>query len=228
MVYYIFNNYDNDFINLPYNITRIQINKEINNVINLSCYEYLIDIEFNRDYLCDDTPYFPKKLEILTIKALFLCDLNNLPNSLIFIDIGNCNGFNGNYDFLPVNLTHLFIDINFNNNIDNLPISLNYLKLGIYFIKLVNNLPHSLLNLTFGYYFNNNIDDLPNLLKYITFNSSGIFNKSLNNLPDSLIYITLPNKYNLFIDKLPKCIIKIYCSKYYKYKEHHLIFNELN
>lgn len=69
-------------------------------------------------------------------------DLNNLPSSLIYLNLGNF--YNEPIDFLPVGLKYLNLGSEFNQPIDNLPVDLEVLVIGNSFNQSLDNLPDSI------------------------------------------------------------------------------------
>ena len=92
----------------------------------------------------------PKKLTHLILPR-YHNTIDNLPHSLIYLEVGDC--YNEPIDnLLPPSLSYLELGTDFNQSIDNLPKKLSQLILGSEFNQNnVNNLPNSIT--TFAYYF---------------------------------------------------------------------------
>ena len=133
--------------------------------------------------ILDDDLYFPNEEE----KSMFNQPVNNLPNSLIYLEFG----------------------YHFNQPVDNLPDSLTHLEFGNKFNKPVDHLPEGLQYLQFGYSFNQSVENLPKSLKILKL--STIYNLPLINLPQHLEELELGEHFNHPIRKedLPKNLKKI-------------------
>lgn len=192
-------------------------------------------IKFGHDKVCDIDGTLPNELEFLVLAGCYDDKIDNLPSSLIGLEVGVL--FNETVDFLPINLKFLSLaDSVFNNSVDNLPPNLEYLFFGNHFNQPVDNLPNKLKIVHFGYDFNQPIDNLPDSIEELAlvktifgeFDSDGdtdyhhsSFNQKINKLPKSLKRLYISERHKEEINNIPEgCeIIKIgyYISEDYEF-----------
>ena len=150
---------------------------------------------------------YPKTLTHLELGYRFNKEINNLPDSIIYLRL---------YD------NEFYKKINQKNIIE----AITELKLSYEFNGFVNKLPKNLTQLTFyskyngrDYLFskfnNHTIDNLPRNLTYLTLSSYSYFNQKINNLPNSLTHLLLGDDFDQSIDYLPNSLT-------------HLIFQDLD
>ena len=107
-------------------------------------------------------------------------DINNLPNSIIYLTFGWY--FDQDVSKLPNRLAHLTFTGCFDQEMHNLPNSLTHLTFSWDFNQDVSNLPNSLTHLIFGYEFNQDVSQLPKSITCLKFSewSYSRFNHNLN------------------------------------------------
>lgn len=183
-------------------------------------------IPYNTKYLTIIADYGPKIIINKTI---------NIPKNITHISVPHSYYSSANViiDYLPEQITHLYLGFQFDRSVDNLPKSLTHLELGYYFNQPIDNLPSNLTHLTIDNYlpkeflegivsfcgeyedgyesrFNQPIDNLPPNLTHLSI--SACFDYPINNLPSTLTHLTICGNFNQPIDNLPKNLIylKIY------------------
>eukprot|EP01112_Ceratiomyxa_fruticulosa_P014657 TRINITY_DN4213_c0_g3_i1.p1 TRINITY_DN4213_c0_g3~~TRINITY_DN4213_c0_g3_i1.p1 ORF type:complete len:474 (-),score=66.57 TRINITY_DN4213_c0_g3_i1:86-1507(-) len=119
----------------------------------------------------------------------------HLPSSVTHISFSA--NFKDSLDNLPNTITHLYLGdfMNFNPPIENLPHSIIYIQFGAHFNRPVDGiLPPNVRELIFGMGFNQPTHNLPRKLTHLTFKL--YFNQPLLNLPQTLNYLKLSNYFN--------------------------------
>lgn len=146
----------------------------------------IISVRFGWRFNLDPQPYLHSKIKYLKFKHKFNLPINNLPENLECLVLGNafnhpvnnlpwtlkslcfCNSFNQNIDMLPDGLEILYLPNCFNRPILNLPPGLKDLKLGSNFSHFVDFLPNTIENLELWIGYDLPIYNLPkNLKKFI-------------------------------------------------------------
>lgn len=158
--------------------------------------------------------YGLSSLSIIEDKIEFNKTIDNLPISLIKIELLFCYDFNQKIDNLPLKLNKLLIlSNNFNKKINKLPNSLKYISLSCrVFNKSIENLYFKNENIflsLYSRYFNNNYNNLINKIKIIDF-SFEVFNQPIDNIPNSINMLSISlNNFNQSLNNLPQSIIKL-------------------
>lgn len=166
----------------------------------------------------------PLKKLIFNAASFYNDELNNLPNELIMLTLGNlfdrsidllptnlqqlifteCSRFNRSVDNLPNSLCHLHFGLEFNQTLDNLPNSLCHLTVSYHMNRSINNLPCNLVFLDLGYHFNQSICNLPQKLIWLKFSRCFNSNINMNILPNNLKILIFGNKkVSFLLNKLP-------------------------
>jgi len=182
------NNFKGNLEKYPNNIQKFTFNDTVNRpLINLpdSITELSLCCSFNQ-YICRSN--LPKSLKILNIYSKkfnqllndlpntithltlgyeFNQSLINLPESLIYLNLRECNNLDIiEFDKLPSNLIKLILPECFDGPIDNLPSKLEYIEFGIWFNHSIDNLPNSITHIELSSLsFDKKIPDFPKLKK---------------------------------------------------------------
>lgn len=219
------------------------VNKIISN-ISTNAPQYLpniigITVEIKHN---DDIKYFMEiKDKLPNLEILYLCWrnkinigtinnndnninsmtlLNNLPNTLKYLEINMVNIIKENYitqqlENLPYNLeTLVIVSYSFNQPLYNLPSGLK--KLSISSNK-----------------FNQSLDNLPPGLKTLVMSEDAYcgteLTHTLDNIPDTIKKLTIPPDYSIELNKLPISLERIkYNAKYIHSKKLKQLIEELN
>jgi len=125
-----------------------------------------------------------KQQEFSYYSPVYNNTLNNLPSSLLFLDL-SLTEFDHPVDQFPSSLQHLLLSPVFNHSISSLPKSLEYLKVGLAFNQSVDYLPPSLSHLILtSFVFDKQVNLLPPKLTHLEFmDFSSFFNHRIDNLP---------------------------------------------
>jgi hypothetical protein len=101
-----------------------------------------------------------------------------------------------------------------------LPSNIRSLSLNCNNTSLMEHLPDTIEELNLGPRFNLNLDNLPSSIKKIIFDKNDyyMYNEKLNCLPNQLEILQLPANYIYQIFPIPKSLVKVICSKYYKFR----------
>eukprot|EP00026_Physarum_polycephalum_P007208 Phypoly_transcript_07265.p1 GENE.Phypoly_transcript_07265~~Phypoly_transcript_07265.p1 ORF type:complete len:374 (+),score=50.91 Phypoly_transcript_07265:63-1124(+) len=161
---------------------------------------------FNQSY-SRSIDKLPSTITHITFGKFFNFEItNHLPESLVYLKLGNC--FIQEINHLPKLLKILVIGDNFNHPVDHLPSSLTHLTLGRSFNHPLDHLPPTLIYLFVqSYVFNQLVDHLPESLLSLSLPMG--FDQPINHLPPFLEQLTLSYKFNQTVDMLPKTIKKL-------------------
>lgn len=205
------------YINHEENLREIKKNDDPNKIFIKNI--YLANTFNNKIFEWPDIP----------IRLFFHIDynqpLNNLPNSIIEIKLGdyfnqvinkkcfiNANdsklkiihfGYNYNklIDDLPDSITFLDMSRSCIEHINKLPSNLKKIVFGPFYNETINKWPH-LKEIRFGIYYNQPLLNLPTTLKKLTLGYH--FNQNIDHLPDNIVELELGSQYNVDIKKLPQ------------------------
>lgn len=212
---------------IPTSITKIIFGNDFNTEIDIDVLpNNLVYLEFGNNFNQQiKKGVLPDSLVHLKFGDKFCKSMENMPNNIKFLKLGDCqkdiknipdsveklilpNSFNKCLlGILPTNLIHLELGNLFEQDIKNgdLPETLEKLKFGSYYNKKINSLPLNLRYLEFGAYYNQKIDKnvLPNKLKHVVFGYryNQIIDKDV--LPNSLNILVFGYSFNQKLNKLP-------------------------
>lgn len=224
----VFNDdFDNEIIFKNFTIKRIKFGYSFNREIKFP--DSVEEIEFGD--LFNKNVIYPKKLKKLTFGKHFNQSLNNLPNTLEFLSLGEDFRFGINIprtvkslEFCPEPfkefsiqpfIRELTIDGIFNGSLSSLP-ALEKLTIRGQFNWEINNLPCSLRYLELGNYFNKDISIISQMpiLRILILGDS--FQGEIPRLPVSLVYLKIGYSYERNLDFRYHSIREVKVSDNYK------------
>lgn len=101
-----------------------RFNKSIDKLNNIQLTDLILGTKFNKS-----VSNLPDTLISLVFSYEFDKPLDNLPNKLEILSLGNCIKYSHNLDYLPESLIHIVLPPNFSFTFDNLPQSIKILDL---------------------------------------------------------------------------------------------------
>lgn len=194
-------------------------------------------------YFSPSLSNLPLNLRVLSVaahnyNAELAESLDNLPSTLVELDMRGMKTENFSFRSFPLSLKQLKLPYSYNTNLARLPPTLEYLSTGSEFNQRISFLPQTLLNLELGAAFTQPLPELPPKLKYLSFGCGGWngsiekypststelrlsdeYTRTLDNPPDSLLVLWIGRRFNQTIMKLPQNLIDLHFDSYSRFNQ---------